>query len=97
MTHSYQIFLKILQEHFGVVIFENEQEDFAISDYIPDSISFIQFIIAIEEEFACELSDDFLDFEILSSAKGFVEKLDFFVASLQDDNSVHGEQPSWTI
>lgn len=88
MTESYQILLKILHENFGLVIFENEQEDFAISDYIPDSIMFIQFIIGIEEELTCELSDDFLDFDILSSAKGFAEKLEDFVASLQHDNTV---------
>jgi len=90
MTHTYQILLKILQENLGFVIFDDEQDDFAISDYIPDSITFIQFIIAIEEELASELPDDFLDLEILSSAKGFAEKLDFYVASLQDDTSVHG-------
>ena len=89
MTHSYQIVSKIMQENLGIFIFEDEQEDFAISDYIPDSIMFIQFIIALEEELGTELSDDFLDFEILNSAKGFAEKLDFFVASLQDDSFVH--------
>ena len=88
MTHTYQILLKILKEKLGFVVFD-EQEDFAINEYVSDSITFIQFIIAIEEELANELSDDFLDFEILSSAKGFAEKLDFFVASLQDDSSLH--------
>lgn len=86
MIHTYQLIIKILQQNFGIFIFEDELEDFLISDYIPDSISFIQFIIAIEEEIDNKLPDDFLDFEILNSAKGFAEKLDFFVESLQNDH-----------
>lgn len=82
MTNTYQILIKVLQENFGVFVFENEHEDFSISDYVPDSISFIQFIIAIEKELGSELSDDFLDLEILSSAKGFVEKLNYYMESL---------------
>lgn len=81
MTQSYQILIKVLQEKLGVVIFNDEKEDFSISDYIIDSISFIQFIISIEEAIGHELSDDFLDLEILRSAKGFVEKLDCFLVS----------------
>lgn len=88
MTHAYQMLLKILQEKLGYIIFDDEQDDFAISDYVSDSITFIQFIIAIEEELGSELSDDFLDFEILISAKGFAEKLDFFMVSLRSDSSV---------
>lgn len=90
MTYAYQLLLKILQENFGVFIFEDDQEDFSISDYLPDSLSFIQFIVTIEEEIGSELPDDFLNFEILSSAKGFAEKLEFFVESSQGDPSSNG-------
>lgn len=82
VSHSFQIILKILQENFGVVIFKNQQEDFSIKDYISDSITFIQFIVGIEDELACELPDDFLDVELLNSAKGFAEKLDCFRESM---------------
>lgn len=82
MSQSFQVLLKILNENFGVVIFKNQQEDFSIKDYISDSITFIQFIVAIEEELSLELPDDFLDVELLSSAKGFAEKLDHFIQSL---------------
>ena len=82
MSQSFQVLLKILNENFGVVIFRNQQEDFSIKDYISDSITFIQFIVAIEEELSLELPDDFLDVELLSSAKGFAEKLDHFIQSL---------------
>ena len=78
MNSSYQMLLKILQEKFGVTFFNDEKKDFAISDYIQDSIGFITFIIAVEEEFGTELPDDFLNYELLNSAYGFIEKLDFF-------------------
>lgn len=79
MRDSYQVLIKILHDNFGVFIYNDEQEDFAINDYIPDSLSFIQFIIAIEEEIEMELPDDFLDIELLSSAKGFAEKINSFI------------------
>lgn len=84
MKHAYQIILKILEENLGVVIFDDEKDDFAISDYVLDSLVFMQFIIAIEKEIGEELSDDFLNYDILISAKGFAEKLDFFMTSLQN-------------
>ena len=82
MSYSYQILTKILNENFGVFLFDNEQEDFPISDYIYDSIMFIQFIISIEEEIGRDLPDDFLNIEILGSAKGFVEMLDSYIESV---------------
>ncbi len=78
---AYQMLIKVLEGSLGIVILEKEQEDFAISDYIYDSIIFIQFILALEGEIKRELSDDFLDFELLNSANGFAEKLDFFLKS----------------
>lgn len=86
MKYTYQIILKILHEKLGFVILDDMHNDFIISDYIPDSLAFINFIISIEEELGKELTDDFLDYDILSSAKGFSEKLDFFIVSLQDDS-----------
>lgn len=87
MINAHQLLRRILKENFGVFVFGEEQEDFAISDYVPDSMAFIEFIIAIEEELGSQLPDDFLNLEILSSAKGFTEKLDFFIESLQHDKS----------
>lgn len=76
MTRAYQVIVSVLKEKLGFVVIENEEEDFAINDYIPDSMTFIQFIIALEETLDMELSDDFLDSDLLSSAIGFAEKLD---------------------
>ncbi len=63
-----------MQEELGLVILGDELDDFPICDYIPDSITFVQFIISIEEKIGINLTDDFLDFELLSSAKGFSEE-----------------------
>lgn len=82
---TYQLLLRILMEEFGVVIFDSETEDFAITDYITDSISFIQFITLIEDEIGDELPDDFLLYDIVGSAKGFAEKLDAYITMKQNN------------
>ena len=76
------IIINVLNKSFGIFIFGDEHDDFSLSDYISDSLAFIQFIIAIEEEIDKELPDDFLNYEILESAKGFAEKLDSFINSI---------------
>lgn len=81
MKTTYPMILKILAENFGVVIFDSEEEDFAITDYVTDSISFIQFITLIEEEIGRELPDDFLLYDILESVIGFAEKLEEFITA----------------
>ena len=81
MCDAYQILRKVLNEKFGIIIITDEQDDFALSDYITDSISFIEFIVAIEEELQNELTDDFIDFDMLSSARGFAEKLNFYLST----------------
>ncbi|GEM_PF-4847749 len=45
--NSYQMLVNILDEKLGVVFLDDEQDDFIISDYVVDSIAFIQFIIVI--------------------------------------------------
>jgi len=93
---AYQLLLKILQVKLGLIISVDEEGEFAISDYISDSLMFIQFIVAIEEELGEDLPDDFLLFEILSSAKGFTEKLDFFITSQRNDSSIIHEHLNFT-
>lgn len=87
MNFTYSMLLKILEEKFGFAFFDEEEDDFNINDYISDSILFIQFILVIESEIGIDLTDDFLDLEILKSAKGFVEKLDSFMSSQDKTNS----------
>ena len=69
----YDFICSILDE-MGFVVFETG-EDFAISDYIVDSIQFISFIVNIEEKLNVSLPDDFLSLDILQSAKGLANKL----------------------
>ena len=79
MISTFQVIMDVLEGELGLIIFIEDNNDFSISDYIIDSIVFIQFIIAIEEKLGRELSDDFLDYESLNSAKGFAEKLNCFL------------------
>lgn len=86
MSSSYQMLLRILKEKFGIIFLDDAQDDFVVSDYIQDSIGFMTFIISVEEEIGTELPDDFLNFELLTSAKGFSEKLDYFKESIVENN-----------
>lgn len=79
MNYAYEILIRVLNDNFGILILNDEQEDFSISEYIYESITFIQFIIAIEEELGKDLPDDFLNIEILDSARGFAEMLDSYI------------------
>ncbi len=67
--------LAAILEEMGFIIFDIDNEDFAISDYITDSIQFLNFIISIEQLLGIELTDDFLKVDILSSANGLANKL----------------------
>ena len=69
----YNIICSVLDD-MGFVIFD-EGDDFDISDYIVDSIQFISFIVNLERKLDVNLSDDFLSFEILKSARGLSNKL----------------------
>lgn len=74
MLRLREILIKILEE-MGFIIFEKNDDDFDIGDYITDSIRFIQFIINIEQLIGLELPDDFLQFDVLASANGLANKL----------------------
>lgn len=80
MNQAYKLLLGVLEEKMGFIVLGSEQDDFAITDYIPDSLTFIQFIVALEESLEVELPDEFLNNELLVSAKGFASKLDEFLS-----------------
>ena len=69
-----EVLVEIL-EKMGFTIFEKDDNDFNIGDYITDSIQFIQFMIAIEQLLGTELPDDFLQFDVLTSTNGLANKL----------------------
>ena len=74
-----EIIFKILEDELGYIIIHDADSDVDLTNYLDDSIKFIQFITAIEEEFDIELDDDFLSYEIYSSLFGFIEKLEDFI------------------
>lgn len=86
MVSTYELLLKVLSDDLGFIVLKDEQDDFSISDYVGDSLTFIQLIISIENAIGQALPDDFLDFEILSSAKGFSEKLASFLEASRIDS-----------
>ena len=72
---------KILEvfSDMGIMIFDDPSDDFALHSYIADSLVFIDFIVRIEKKLGVELTDDYLDNDILNSAKGFSAKLEEYV------------------
>ena len=84
MEKIYKIIIDVLEE-MGYLIFEKEDEDFDISSYILDSLQFIDFIIRIEENLGKELSEDFLLYDLLLSAKGFSNKILGFLSENEDE------------
>lgn len=92
MNQAYEVLLGVLEKKLGYILVDSGQEDFVITDYIPDSLAFIQFIVALEETLGTELSDDFLDSDLLESARGFAEKLDFFMMSQEECSYGNTEQ-----
>ena len=79
MENTYEMILEILEDELGYVFMNDFKSDFAITDYITDSIQFVHFIVALEEKIGLELSDDFLDYDIYTSIFGFIEKLEEFI------------------
>ena len=79
MKNTYEMIIRILEDELGYIILNDFTTDFSITDYVNDSLQFVQFILAIEEEIGIELCDDFLDYDIYTSMFGFVEKLEAFM------------------
>lgn len=73
----YKQLISILNE-MGYCIFEKD-EDFDIRDYILDSLQFMEFIVRIEDVIEQELSDDFLNYELLLSATAFAKKIECYL------------------
>lgn len=74
MKKMRDMIIDILEES-GFIIFDEKDKDFCLSDYIIDSIQFIEFIMKIEEKLGMQLSDDFLSLDILESINGLANKL----------------------
>lgn len=79
----YEIICNVLDE-MGYIIFDDD-DDFNISEYIIDSMQFINFIIKLENKLELELPDDFLVYDMLNSAKGLSNKVFAFISSNKKD------------
>lgn len=71
-----------LLEDMGFFVLDQEQ-DFDIRDYISDSIQFMDFIVRIEDKLQIELSDDFLDYDLLLSSVALANKIEIYKDSLE--------------
>ena len=75
-----EILINILED-MGFFVLDQEQ-DFDIRDYISDSIQFMDFIVRIEDKLQIELSDDFLDYDLLLSSVALANKIEIYKDSL---------------
>ena len=85
MNNMYNNILEILED-MGYLVFEKNEDDFNITDYIIDSMQFVDFIVRIENKLSIELSDDFLIYDLLLSAKGWANKLVSFYEETYNKN-----------
>lgn len=76
-----EILVNILED-MGFFVLDQEQ-DFDIRDYISDSIQFMDFIVRIEDKLQIELSDDFLDYDLLLSSVALANKIESYKDSLK--------------
>jgi len=76
-----EILINILED-MGFFVLDQEQ-DFDIRDYISDSIQFMDFIVRIEDKLQIELSDDFLDYDLLLSSVALANKIEIYKDSLE--------------
>lgn len=47
-------------ENLGFMVDESEEQNFNLSDYVTDSLSYISLIVELEQSFDIEIPDDYL-------------------------------------
>ena len=53
-----------------------DTDDIDLTEYIEDSVQFVQFIVALEDNLNIEIPDALLNFELLTSWNGFKSTLE---------------------
>lgn len=53
-----------------------DTDDIDLTEYIEDSVKFVQFIVALEDNLNIEIPDALLNFELLTSWNGFKSMLE---------------------
>ena len=63
----------------GISVEINESHDFSMLNEMVDSIIFISIIISLENAFDIEISENFLDIEILSSLNALCDLIEMLL------------------
>lgn len=65
-------------KELGIIVFEEDidNQDYDLRDYIVDSLTFIDFIVKIEDYYQISLPMEALNYEILSSVNGFYNMIE---------------------
>lgn len=74
-------------DHVGILI-DCDAEDVNINDYDVDSISFISFIVEVENEFGIEIPDGYLYVEVLQSLNGFINLVGQLIDEKENEMNV---------
>lgn len=63
-------------ENLGFVLDKmSEEKDVDLSEYILDSIDFVQFLVELEETFAIDIPDSMLGIDVLKSLNGLANMI----------------------
>lgn len=81
-TESYDMIYQTIVDCFeknGIIVSASEKEDVDLTDYEIDSVSFISFVVDLEETLKIKLPDEILNYNILKSLNGLVNMITQFV------------------
>lgn len=59
----------------GIIVDYDGKEDINLSEYIEDSIIFVQFIVEVEDQLGINIPDYLLSLDLLESLNGFAEMI----------------------
>lgn len=67
-------------EESGILISVDGMEDINLAEYEMDSLTFVNFIVTLEEELGIAIPDQYLNVDVLQSLEGFTVLLEQLVA-----------------
>ena len=81
---------KVIECMRNIGIYMDEEDDFELQDYIDDSVSFITFIVELEQQFAIEIPDSYLTMDSMSTLSDICN----FIKAVLDEKVSIQEQGS---
>lgn len=78
MKNTKEYIVKILDET-GIFVPYDYKDDIDLREYNIDSISFISFVVNVEEAFGISIPDEALLIDTLSSLNGFINMVDALI------------------